>query len=89
MFRPRRSSRNIGKKALECRERLCRCIADEDWDCLSEEDGDSDADQDFDGDCTASTRSSMKRVASVIAKFDEKKRELVKLDLVGYWSSIR
>jgi hypothetical protein len=78
MFRPRRSSRNTGKKAAECRERLRRCIADEDLDYSSEEDVYSDAEQDYDGDCTASTKSSVKRVASVISKFTEKKRELVK-----------
>jgi hypothetical protein len=78
MFRPIHSFRNTGKKALECRERLRRCIADEEWDCSSEEDGDSDGEQDFEGDYTASTRSSVKRVAFVIAKFDEKKRELVR-----------
>jgi hypothetical protein len=85
MFRPRHSSRNTGKKALECRERLRRCIADEEWDCSSEE-GDYDGEQDFEGDCTASTRSSMKRVASVIAKFDEKKRELVRS--IGFGGSL-
>jgi hypothetical protein len=81
MLRPRRSSRNFGKRAEECRERLRRCITDEDWNCSSEEECESDAEEDVESNndnSIASTRSSVKRVASVIAKFDDTKRELVK-----------